>query len=206
MKLERVIIFSGKKQKVKEITRSLKQMNVNCGEMHSDLSQAERDEIMFAFKAGSIDVLVATDIVSRGIDRGDIVMVINYDVPHDVEDYVHRIGRTARAERDGVAITLVSDDETYLFKKIEEFLEKEIHKNPLPAGLSAGPEYKVSAKKNNTHTHNKRRQYNKNSDKGKHNNKTNKTTNKNKTKNDRKSKPVRTQEKRLSHDSGRKAD
>ena len=207
MKLERVIIFSGKKQKVKEITRSLKQMNVNCGEMHSDLSQAERDEIMFAFKAGTIDVLVATDIVSRGIDIDDIVMVINYDVPHDVEDYVHRIGRTARAERDGVAITLVSDDEIYLFKKIEEFLEKEIHKNPLPAGLSDGPEYKISTKKNNIHNNNnKRRRYNKNSDKGKHNNKTNKTTNKNKTRNDRKSKPVRTQEKRLSHDSGRKAD
>lgn len=75
--------------------------------MHSDLSQSERDEVMFMFKSGQIDVLVATDIVARGIDIDDISMVINYDVPHDSEDYVHRIGRTARADHDGIAITLV---------------------------------------------------------------------------------------------------
>ncbi len=143
MKLERVIIFSGKKQRVKEISRSLRQMKVNCGEMHSDLTQAERDDIMFKFKSGEIDVLVATDIVSRGIDIDDIVMVVNYDVPRDVEDYVHRIGRTARAERDGVAITLVSEDDIYYFKKIEEFLEREILKNPLPQEVGDGPEYKA---------------------------------------------------------------
>lgn len=141
--LQRVIIFSGKKQRVKEINRTLRKMKVNSGEMHSDLSQAERDNIMFRFKSGEIDVLVATDIVARGIDIDDIRMVINYDVPHDVEDYVHRIGRTARADRDGVAITLVSDDEIYLFKHIEEFLEKEITKNPMPAELGEGPEYKI---------------------------------------------------------------
>lgn len=142
--LKRAIIFSGKKQRVKEINRSLLQMKVNCGAMHSDLSQAERDDIMYRFRSGEIDVLVATDIVARGIDIDDIQMVINYDVPHDVEDYVHRIGRTARAERDGVAITLVSDDEIWLFKKIEKFLEKTILKNPLPEELGAVPEYKVS--------------------------------------------------------------
>lgn len=143
MKLERVIIFSGKKQRVKEIYRSLKQMNVNCGEMHSDLSQAERDDIMYKFKSGETDVLVATDIVARGIDIDDIQMVINYDVPHDVEDYVHRIGRTARAQRDGVAITLVAEEDIYLFQKIEGFLERTITKNPLPEGLGDGPEYKA---------------------------------------------------------------
>ena len=147
MKLERVIIFSGKKQRVKEISRVLKQMHANCGEMHSDLSQAERDDIMFKFKSGEIDILVATDIVARGIDIDDIQMVINYDVPRDVEDYVHRIGRTARAQRDGVAITLVSDDEIGYFMKIEDFLERIILKNPLPEGCGEVPEYKASAKK-----------------------------------------------------------
>lgn len=141
--LKRVIIFSGKKQRVKEIYHSLKQMKVNCGAMHSDLTQAERDDVMYRFKTGELDVLVATDIVARGIDIDDIQMVINYDVPHDVEDYVHRIGRTARADRDGVAYTLVSDEEIWLFKKIEEFLEKEITKNPLPEGIGDAPEYKV---------------------------------------------------------------
>ena len=141
--LKRVIIFSGKKQRVKEIFHALKQMKVVCGAMHSDLTQAERDDVMYKFKSGELDVLVATDIVARGIDIDDIQMVINYDVPHDVEDYVHRIGRTARADRDGVAYTLVSDDEIWLFKKIEEFLEKEITKNALPKGIGDGPEYKV---------------------------------------------------------------
>ena len=107
--LNRVIIFSGKKQKVKAINRTLQQMKINSGEMHSDLEQAERDEILYKFKTGQIDVLVATDIVARGIDIDDIAMVINFDVPHDPEDYVHRIGRTARAQRDGVAITFVAE-------------------------------------------------------------------------------------------------
>ena len=144
--LRRVIIFSGKKQRVKEIFHALKQMQVSCGAMHSDLTQAERDDVMYRFKTGELDVLVATDIVARGIDIDDIQMVINYDVPRDVEDYVHRIGRTARADRDGVAYTLVSDDEMWLFKKIEDFLEKDITKNALPEGIGEGPEYKVVAK------------------------------------------------------------
>ena len=97
---------------------------------------------MFKFKSGQIDVLVATDIVARGIDIDDIAMVINYDVPHDAEDYVHRIGRTARADRDGAAITFVSDLDIAAFKDIEKFLEKEVEKNPLPEGME-GPEYKV---------------------------------------------------------------
>ena len=140
--LKRVIIFSGSKQKVKQIAASLNRKHINCGEMHSDLDQEQRNDVMFKFKSGQIDVLVATDIVSRGIDIDDIAMVINYDVPHDAEDYVHRIGRTARADRDGKAITFVNDEDIYYFQQIESFLEKEVEKASLPAELGEGPEYK----------------------------------------------------------------
>ena len=139
---KRIIIFSGKKERVKEINRELQKMKVNCCSMHSDLTQQERDEVMYLFKSGQKDVLVATDIVARGIDIDDIRMVINYDVPHDAEDYVHRIGRTARADRDGVAITLVNPDDIRSFQQIEHFLEKEVVKTPLPDGLGDAPEYK----------------------------------------------------------------
>jgi superfamily II DNA/RNA helicase len=139
--LKRVIIFCGSKMKVKQVTGALQRMKINCGEMHSDLDQVQRDEVMFKFKSGQYDVLVATDIVSRGIDIDDITMVINYDVPHDAEDYVHRIGRTARAERDGVAITFVNEEDMFYFQQIEKFLEKGVEKNALPDGLGEGPEY-----------------------------------------------------------------
>ena len=139
---KRIIIFSGKKERVKDINRELQKMKVNCCSMHSDLTQQERDEVMYLFKSGQKDVLVATDIVARGIDIDDIRMVINYDVPHDAEDYVHRIGRTARADRDGVAITLVNPDDIRRFQQIEHFLEKEVIKTPLPDGLGDAPEYK----------------------------------------------------------------
>lgn len=158
--LERVIIFSGKKNKVKDIALKLRNMKINCGAMHSDLSQEERDEMMFRFKSGQIDVLVATDIVSRGIDIDDIYMVINYDVPRDSEDYVHRIGRTARAQRDGVAITFVSEDDIRYFMQIEKFLEKSIDKNPMPEGLDAGPEYKCSDAARSRGSHGGRRRNN----------------------------------------------
>ena len=144
--LKRVIIFSGSKQKVKQIAASLNRMHINCGEMHSDLDQEQRNDVMFKFKSGQIDVLVATDIVSRGIDIDDIAMVINYDVPHDAEDYVHRIGRTARADRDGKAITFVNEDDIYFFQQIESFLEKEVEKAQLPEELGEGPEYKSNGK------------------------------------------------------------
>ena len=140
--LKRVIIFSGKKQKVKAINRALLRMHVNSGEMHSDLDQAERDQMLYKFKSGQIDVLVATDILARGIDIDDIAMVINFDVPHDAEDYVHRIGRTARADRDGVAITFINEEDVHYFKQIEKLLEKEVEKLPLPEELGEGPEYK----------------------------------------------------------------
>ena len=149
--LKRVIIFCGKKDRVKDINRTLSKLHINCAAMHSDLTQQERDDVMYRFKAGQVDVLVATDIVSRGIDIDDIRIVINYDVPHDSEDYVHRIGRTARADRDGVAITFINEKDIVRFKQIERFLKKEIDKNPLPEGLGEGPEYKGEAKKKSSH-------------------------------------------------------
>jgi len=157
--LKRVIVFSGSKFKVKQLAASLQQIGVNCGAMHSDLEQAERDDVMFKFKSGQYDVLVATDIVARGIDIDDIEMVINYDVPHDTEDYVHRIGRTARANRDGRAITFVSEEDQYWFQQIEKFLEKVVDKMPLPEGCGEGPEYiKLNKpKKKGTNGRNNRR-------------------------------------------------
>lgn len=155
--LKRVIIFSGSKQKVKHINQALSRLHINSGEMHSDLDQAERDDMMFKFKSGQIDVLVATDILARGIDIDDIAMVINYDVPHDAEDYVHRIGRTARADRDGIAITFVNEDDMFAFHQIEKFLGKEILKNPLPAECGEGPEYTTSKRPGKTPAKNRRR-------------------------------------------------
>ena len=165
--LKRVIIFSGKKDKVKEITRSLKQMHINCDQMHSDLSQQERDEVMYRFKAGQTDVLVATDIVARGIDIDDIRTVINYDVPHDAEDYVHRIGRTARADRDGEAITFISEADFYRFHSIEHFLGKEVEKRPLPEIVGEGPEY-VKREKKHTNTRRHGRWHSKGNGKNNH--------------------------------------
>mgnify|MGYP000181738112 CR=1 FL=1 len=109
--------------------------------MHSDLDQSQREAIMHEFRNGRINMLVATDIVARGIDIDDIRLVINYDVPHDSEDYVHRIGRTARANNDGCAITFVSETEQNKFKQIENFLEKEIYKIPVPEELGEALAY-----------------------------------------------------------------
>lgn len=171
--LKRVIIFSGSKQKVKKITASLNKQNIKCGEMHSDLDQAQRDDVMFKFKSSQIDVLVATDIVARGIDIDDIAMVINYDVPHDVEDYVHRIGRTARADREGNAITFVSEEDIYYFRHIESFLEKTIDKKPLPKSLGDGPKYNFNSKA----VRSKKAKNHKNNNKIKNNNKEKKNNN-----------------------------
>ena len=140
-KPERVIIFTGSKMKTKDLAIALIRAGYNARAMHSDLAQSERDEVMYLFRSQQIDILVATDIVARGIDIDDIQLVINYDVPHDEEDYVHRIGRTARAGRNGRAITLVSEKEQPEFKQIERFLEKEIEKNPIPEQLGEGPVY-----------------------------------------------------------------
>lgn len=144
--LKRVIIFSSSKIKVKDIARELKLLGINAGEMHSDLTQQQRDEVMYDFKSSRIDVLVATDIVARGIDIDDISTVINFDVPRDVEDYVHRIGRTARADKDGKAITLIRGWEIIDFMRLEKFLEKTVEKMPLPNKM-IGPEYKPMNKR-----------------------------------------------------------
>lgn len=140
-KPERVIVFSSSKLKVKELARALKKEKYNVGEMHSDLEQDKREDVILDFKSGKINVLVATDIVARGIDIDDIEMVVNYDVPREAEDYVHRVGRTARADRDGKAITFISDKDIYKFKQIERLLEKEVEKVAMPDELGEGPKY-----------------------------------------------------------------
>lgn len=138
---KRVIVFASSKLKVKELTRELRRAGVKAAEMHSDLEQARRDEVMLDFRAGRIDILVATDIVARGIDIDDIAMVVNYDVPREAEDYVHRIGRTARAGAGGYAVTLVGERDRRHFKAIEDFLEKEVPKEAVPEELGSAPSY-----------------------------------------------------------------
>lgn len=138
---KRVIVFASSKLKVKELTRELRRAGVKAAEMHSDLEQARRDEVMLDFRAGRIDILVATDIVARGIDIDDIAMVVNYDVPREAEDYVHRIGRTARAGAGGYAVTLVGERDRRHFKAIEDFLEKEVLKEAVPEELGSAPLY-----------------------------------------------------------------
>jgi len=137
----KVIIFAGKKQRVRELALILKRNGLSAQAMHSDLEQNERDHVMHEFRSGRVKILVATDIVARGIDIDDITLIINYEVPREVEDYVHRIGRTARAEAEGIAITLVSPEEQFRFKRIEDFLEKTIYKIPLSPEIGAAPAY-----------------------------------------------------------------
>ena len=137
--LKKVVLFVSKKQKVRDLTRALRAKHIDARAMYSDLEQKERDEVMLDFRNGKVDVLVATDIISRGIDVDDIPLVINYDVPRDAEDYVHRIGRTARAENKGEAVTLVSLEDARYFQKIEHFLHKQIERLPLPDALGDAP-------------------------------------------------------------------
>lgn len=129
---KRVIIFASSKLKVKDVSRELKRAGVHVGEMHSDLDQEQRDSVMLGFRSGRIDILVATDIVARGIDIDDIAMVVNYDVPHEAEDYVHRIGRTARAGAGGKAVTLVSGRDRRKWMEIERFLGTRLRRDTLP--------------------------------------------------------------------------
>ena len=146
-KLQKVILFAGKKQTVKEVARAIKKIGLSSEEMHSDLTQQQRDHVMHEFRNGRVDILVATDIVSRGIDIDDIPLVINYDVPNTTENYVHRIGRTARAANKGMAITLVSERDQTQFYEIEQFLGKEIYKIPLPEDIGEKPDYKPTERK-----------------------------------------------------------
>jgi ATP-dependent RNA helicase RhlE len=136
-----VLIFCSKKHNVKQLTRELKQARFSIEEIHSDLEQARREQVLLDFKNRRLKILVATDILSRGIDIDNIDLVINYDVPNDGEDYIHRIGRTARAETDGIAYTFVSEREQNKFLVIEELLGKPVKKAIVPEQFGPVPPY-----------------------------------------------------------------
>ncbi len=140
-----VLIFCSSKLSVKQLTRDLKRGGIPADEIHSDLEQSNREEVLMRFKSGRLPVLVATDILSRGIDIDNIDLVINYDVPHDGEDYVHRIGRTARAAADGTAYTFVSVKEQRKFMAIERLLGKPVPQATVPEELGETPAYNPSA-------------------------------------------------------------
>lgn len=144
--LNRVLIFASTKRDVKQIRKELKSINAVVGEVHSDLEQTEREETLRDFKNMKIQVIVATDVLSRGIDIEDIEIVINYSVPSDGEDYVHRIGRTARASKTGLAITLISEDDIDKFMRIERLIEREVQKVNTPASIGESPDYKVRSR------------------------------------------------------------
>jgi len=139
--LPSVLIFCSRKQHVKQLTLDLKRAGFSIEEMHSDLEQTSREDVVMAFKARKLNILVATDILSRGIDIEDIDLVINYDVPHDGEDYIHRIGRTARAETDGIAYTLIGEKEQNKFSRIEDLLGHPVTKTKVPEQFGPTPEY-----------------------------------------------------------------
>ena len=139
--LKSVIIFVSAKKKVDEVAKVLSKLKLNARAIHSDLEQSERESVMLDFRNRKIQILVATDIVARGIDVTEISLVINFDVPSDPEDYIHRVGRTARAEASGVALTLITPAEQHQFGRIEQFLGKTIHKIQAPAELGPTPVY-----------------------------------------------------------------
>lgn len=144
---DHIIIFSSRKVTVKEITKALNQQGLPAKGIHSDLNQQEREQVLLDFKNKKTKIIVATDILSRGIDIKGINLVINYDIPSDAEDYVHRIGRTARGDNTGVAITFINSDDCYNFSKIEKLIEKEVRKLALPEGFEEGPKYDTNYKK-----------------------------------------------------------
>lgn len=141
---KRVIVFASSKLKVKELTATLRRSRWKAAEMHSDLDQTAREDAINGFRSGRIDILIATDILARGIDIDDISMVVNYDVPREAEDYVHRIGRTARANADGKAVTFVAGKDQSKFKYIEDFLGYEVRKEPVPGEFGEAPDYNPS--------------------------------------------------------------
>lgn len=136
-----IIVFSSKKDKVKELEKELKKLEFNIAAIHSDLEQDQRNEVLRNFKNKKTQILVATDIVSRGIDIDSISLVVNYDVPGDAEDYIHRIGRTARAETTGEAYTFINEADQLRFKKIEDLMGEEVNKMQVPEILGSCPEY-----------------------------------------------------------------
>ena len=144
--LSHVLIFASSIKSVKEIKITLNKAGMKASEMHSGLDQDQREETIRDFKSKKIRILVATDILSRGIDIQEIELVINYEVPHDAEDYVHRIGRTARADRTGEAITFINPKQVRNFMDIEKLIEKEVPKLDLPKGFAKSPEYNIQSK------------------------------------------------------------
>ena len=139
--LKSVIVFCSTKLSAKQLGRQLKREGLKAQDIHSDLEQKQREEIMLDFRNRKLNILVATDLLSRGIDVDNIELIINYDVPHEGADYIHRIGRTARAETDGIAITLISVEEQYKFARIEKLLEKQVTKSSVPEEFGEAPEY-----------------------------------------------------------------
>ncbi|MEL7587257.1 MAG: DEAD/DEAH box helicase [Prolixibacteraceae bacterium] len=142
-----ILVFCSTKKKVTQLVHSLQRKKIDAVAISSDLEQKERESVLMRFRARQIRILVATDVLSRGIDVKDINLVINFDVPGDAEDYVHRVGRTARASATGVALTLINADDMYKFEQIEALIEQEVYKIPMPAELGPGPEWKVNARK-----------------------------------------------------------
>ncbi len=142
-----ILIFCSKKQNVKQLTRDLKKAGFNAEEIHSDLEQIQREDVLRAFSNKRLPILIATDILSRGIDIDHIELVINFDVPHDGEDYVHRIGRTARAETEGTAYTFVTEREQNKMASIERLIGKTVPKMVVPAELGPAPDYNPGKKK-----------------------------------------------------------
>jgi superfamily II DNA/RNA helicase len=140
-----ILIFCSTKRAVNELAKVLKKQRFSAEAISSDLEQAEREEVLLGFRSKRTRILVATDVMSRGIDIKDINLVINYDVPQDAEDYVHRVGRTARADATGVALTLVSEDDMFKFHQIEQLIEREVFKIPLPERFGEGPLWKISS-------------------------------------------------------------
>ena len=139
--IESMIIFTSRKSNVGEIVRALSKLKFKVGGINSDRTQQERESILQDFKSRRINVLVATDILSRGIDIENLSHVLNYDIPNDAEDYVHRVGRTARASSNGVAITFINEKDQYLVPRIEKLIEKELPKLTLPAEVGISPAY-----------------------------------------------------------------
>ena len=135
------IIFTSRKRTVNQVVAALRKAGLKCGKISSDLKQEEREEVMLGFRQKKIPLLVATDVVSRGIDVDSIELVVNYDVPPNEEDYVHRIGRTARAERKGEAFTLITPDDMRRFGNIEKLIERTVDKLSLPSRVGPGPDY-----------------------------------------------------------------
>ena len=135
--LKRCIVFANRKVKVRELARTLKRRKLHCATVESGMDQKDREQVLRSFKNGTIPIVVATDVLSRGIDVKDIELVVNYDVPGGAEDYVHRIGRTARADTDGEAITLVSPRDKRNFQQIEELIEKKVERGEIPDWLKS---------------------------------------------------------------------